>query len=174
MPDFDLLVERFLEDHPAMHDSLVAFARAALAFENGSPCEHALHHVGTAYNAATHFGIADPKVANTYQREVIVEYGAVVIAGLILHKLQNLRLTRVTRRGSRVDYFVGTNPGDQLGILEVSGTDEGRPEDRIKTKRGQLLESPYRKPPFSLHGWAAVTRFAPPLTSVVESIAKEA
>ena len=155
-----------------MHDSLPAFARSALGHEP-SPRDHALRHLGEAHAARTHFNAADPKIADTYQREDIIEYEAIVVAGLILSELQQLRLTRVTRRGSRVDYFLGTTPGDQAAVLEVSGTDNGSLADRLAGKRRQVEQSFYRSPPFSMRGFVAVTHFSPPLASVVDCVLPE-
>ena len=69
------------------------------------------------------FGKPHPRSANTLEREDFVEKGAIVLAGLLLAHFERKQITRVVRRGSRVDYFVGERPGDFRWILEVSGTD---------------------------------------------------
>ena len=63
---------------------------------------------------------------NTLEREDFVEKGAIVMAGLLLTRLEGKQITRVVPRGTHVDYFVGESPQDFRWIMEVGGTDEAR------------------------------------------------
>src|SRR5438128_2221125 len=99
------------------------------------------------------------------------EKGAIVLAGLLLMHFEGSRITRVVRRGSRVDYFVGTHPGDDRCIMEVGGTDHGNFTNLRAQKQAQLRESPYRLPPHLKDGFVAVTRFAPEAASSMDFVA---
>jgi hypothetical protein len=107
----------------------------------------------------------------TLQRPDFIEYGAIVLAGLVLSATEGLMITRVTRRGSRVDYFVGRQPGDQEAILEVGGTDSGSLASLRGSKQAQLRESFYAGPPLSLPGYVSATRFAQPAASALDHVA---
>ncbi len=166
-----LTIEAFLTNHQAMNGSLlVEPARAALMRHHTSPAPFQLQHASKARSAEVHFENPDPRSSNTLEREDIVEKGAIVLAGLLLTQFQKKQITRVVRRGSRVDYFVGKEPGDFGWILEVSGTDSGNITALLGQKREQLLESYYRQPPHSKDGFVAVTRFAPQATSILEPV----
>jgi hypothetical protein len=104
------------------------------------------------------------------ERERFVELGAIVMAGLLLAYFESKQITRVVKRGARVDYFVGERQGESRWILEVGGTDEGSLASLRSDKHEQLRESHYRQPPHSKDGFVAVTRFAPVATSVLDPI----
>jgi hypothetical protein len=99
-----------------------------------------------------------------------VEKGAIVLAGLLLARLARKQITDVALRGDRVDYFVAGRRGERRWLLEVSGTDEGDWRERFAEKRAQLLDSRLLRPPWSLGGFVAVTRFAPPAVSILEEV----
>lgn len=167
----DLDVEGFRQRHPGLNaDLLLDTARAALAAHGDSPASFEVHWQGQRLPAYVRFNRPDPRSAATLQRPVIVEQGAIVLASLVLHEITGLQVTRVAPRGSRVDYFVGRQPGDQQAILEVSGMDEGSLKQRQKDKLAQLLESTYRRPPFSKPGYVSVSRFAHPSASSLDEV----
>lgn len=162
-------VESFPRRHPGLHsDVLLPLARAALDHHERSPRDLDVMVNGNDHSAKISFSEADPRTANTIQRPVVVEYAAIVVAGLVLSKFFGLRITRATRRGSRVDYFVGSGPGHQEGVLEVSGTDDGNLASILGKKRAQLGSSRYLTGLFQKVGYVAVTRFAPRAVTCVE------
>jgi hypothetical protein len=153
-------VEAFGGQHPAMDaDSLVKSARAALGKHDPSPRAIDVRANNLHADATIFFNAPDSRTENTFQRPVLVENGAIVVAGLVLNELHNLQLSRATRRGSRVDYFVGPTSGSEHAILEVSGTDSGALPALLQRKRTQLHASHFRKPPFCKPGYVSVTRF---------------
>ncbi len=116
------------------------------------------------------FNPPDPRSQDTLEREDFVEKGAIVMAGVVLSRFEKKQITRVTKRGTRVDYFVGEGQQDFRWILEVSGTDEGEIESLLSRKRKQLEASPYRLPPHSQDGIVSVTRFAPHAVTFCNSV----
>jgi len=116
------------------------------------------------------FEPADPRSRGTLEREKFVELGAIVLAGLCLMYFERRRITRVTRRGNKVDYFVGELPGDTSHIMEVGGTDHRSFTTLRAEKHAQLRKSPYRLPPHVKDGFVAVTRFAPEAASGVDFV----
>jgi hypothetical protein len=164
-------VEELPRRHPAINAQLLLeHARVALASHGASPSPIDIHWRGQTLPARVHFQQPDPRSALTLQRPTFVELGAVVLAGLVLPATSGLQLTRVTPRGSRVDYFVGHQPGDLGGILEVGGTDRGSLAEVRGEKQAQLRESPYLRPPFCLPGYVSVTRFARPAASSLDEV----
>jgi IS4 transposase len=101
----------------------------------------------------------------------IVEHAAIVMSGLLLAEMHGKQLTRVVKRGLRVDYFVGDAPGDFSAIIEVGGTDKGNVAALRTAKHGQLMKSPLRAAPHWKAGFVAVTRFAPDAVSVLDHVA---
>jgi hypothetical protein len=99
---------------------------------------------------------------------VFVEKGAVVVAGLVLMATEQLQITRVVPRGSKVDYFVGRTPEDQEAILEVGGTDEDSLAQLRRKKCTQLEKSFYRRPLYCMSGFVSTTRFAMPSATALE------
>lgn len=167
----ELDVEDFVQQHPGLnHELLLDCARTALAEHGSPPAPFDVHWRGRKLPALAHFHQPNPRSAATLQRPVIVEQGAVVLAGLVLHATTGLQVTRVAPRGSHIDYFVGRHPGDQQAILEVSGTDEESLDRRRRDKQAQLLESRYRHPPFSMPGYVSVSKFARPSASSLDEV----
>jgi hypothetical protein len=165
-----------LEAFGTMHADLlqgsffVDAGRAALAHHHRSPVP--LRISGTATSDRTrllHFYLPDPRHVRSFQRERIVEDGAIAMAGLVL-ALEDRRLLRVTRRGSHVDYFFGaSNAKTTLGVVEISGTDRRSIETCYREKLIQARRSPYLE---RMSVLVAVTRFADPACRL-ERVTKE-
>lgn len=173
MPEsITLDVEDFARLHPALNGQmLLEYARTALAAYHSTPASFLVHQGDAALHAAAvNFGNPHPHSAITLEREDFVEKGAIVLAGLLLSHFEGKQITRVVRRGARVDYFVGEHPGDFRWILEVSGTDSESFASRRGTKRDQLRESIYHRPPYSKDGFVSVTRFASVAATSLDSI----
>ena len=88
---------------------------------------------------------------NTYQAPVITEFAALAMACILCDQKAKLAITEVTRRGDRVDYWLGTR---QL-LLEVSGTESGDIDDVCSKKASQQLQ----QNPFSKDGYVCAARF---------------
>jgi hypothetical protein len=78
---------------------------------------------------------------NTYQEPVITEFATLGLACILTSRRTGLQITEVTRRGERVDYWLG----DKEYVLEVSGTQSGSLEKLYETKAQQLSENPFEK-----------------------------
>jgi len=155
-------VEEFADLHPALNGLLLLeHARVALAGYHTSPTSFQLYRgEGAVLTVAVRFGKPHPLSAETLGREDFVEKGAIVLAGLLLARFEGKQITRVVRRGAKVDYFVGEQSGDYRWILEVSGTDAESFASRRLEKREQLRKSLYHRLPHSKDGFVSVTRFA--------------
>ncbi|HEV2802779.1 MAG TPA: hypothetical protein VGW12_20070 [Pyrinomonadaceae bacterium] len=82
------------------------------------------------------------RLLKTIQREVIVEHSAVAIAFLLVTEIASCKVTEVTLRGDKADYFLN---GRKI-MLEVSGTENaGKSVLRHREKCEQLLSNPYGK-----------------------------
>jgi hypothetical protein len=166
-----LNIEDFATQHPAMNSRLlVEHARVAFAKSHDSPAACRIECDSEQCRASVVFGSPEPTSKITLEREDFVEKGAIVMAGTLLHRFAGKQITRVTPRGSRVDYFVGEDPDDLRWVLEVGGTDAGHLETIRRTKHNQLAGSPYLRPPHSKSGYVGVTRFAPEAASVLDSV----
>jgi hypothetical protein len=151
------------------------FARAALGHHGGTPRSFKALRGDARHAAKISFAPPDERTANTYERERAVEFGAIVLAGLLLAMWEGKRITRVSKRnGSRVDYFVGEGIGDERWILEVGGTDDGNHQAKRTEKRRQLEASFYRRAPFKMDGFVGATRFTEPSVTSLDAIAAEA
>jgi hypothetical protein len=164
-------VEAFAVLHPVMDPTIVVFARAALSRHGGSPRSFEALRAGVRHAASVSFAPPDPRTDNTYERERLVEFGAIVLAGLLLGVWEGKRITRACKRGSRVDYFVGETPDDQRWVLEVGGTDNGNHQAKRTEKSRQLEESPYRRGPLKKGGFVGATRFAEPSVTSLDTFA---
>jgi hypothetical protein len=166
-----LSIESFAQEHPAMNPCLlVEPARVALARYHASPASFSISRDEMDCPATVEFDPPDPRSRQTLEREDFVEKGAIVMAGVVLSRFEKKQLTRVTKRGTHVDYFVGEKQQDFRWILEVSGTDEGEIGSLLARKRKQLEASPYRLPPHSKNGIVSVTRFAPDAVTRCNSV----
>jgi hypothetical protein len=167
-------VETFAALHTGMDPTLTGFARAALSLHGASPRSFRALRDGSSQLASVSFMSPDRRTEATYERERIVEFGAIVLAGLLLHEWEGKQITRVVRRGGRVDYFVGKIAGDVDWILEVGGTDSGVHQAKRSEKLQQLRDSFYRRPPFRKDGFAGATRFAEPAVTSLDAVPAEA
>lgn len=167
-------VEAFAAIHPEMDPSLAVFARAALSRHGESPRSFRALRDDAPHAARVSFAPPDWRTETTYEREKIVEFGAIVLAGLLLGAWEGKRITRVCKRGSRVDYFVGAAPDDQSWVLEVGGTDDGSHQAKRTEKRQQLEDSFYRRAPFKKGGFVGATRFTEPSVTSLDVLIGEA
>lgn len=166
--DAHLDVESFGRQHPAMNPQLLLeHARVALSKHGVSPREVTVTFDRAIRRGTVAFRMPEVTSANTLQEKTFTELGAVVMAGLLLHRQRGLQLTRATRCGSRVDYFVGRSPGSQEGVVEVKGRDVESVESLAERARSQLSRSFYMHAGYNLPGYVAVTRFAPMAASLV-------
>jgi hypothetical protein len=142
----------------------------ALGSQGGSPRLFSARRGDVRHEASISFAPPDARVVDTYERERHVEFGAIVLAGLLLDAWENKQITRVTKRGSRVDYFVGESPNDHRWVLEVGGTDDGSHQAKRTEKLRQLRESPYRRGPLKKGGFVGVTRFGEPGVTSLDAV----
>jgi hypothetical protein len=77
--------------------------------------------------------------ANTYQAAVLTEFATLGLACLLTTDRLNLKITEVTRRGERADYWIG----DREYLLEVSGAQQGDLDALHDTKTIQLCQNPF-------------------------------
>jgi len=90
----------------------------------------------------------------TYQTNVLTEFAALAVACILVNRRAGLEITEVTRRGDKVDYWIG----DRELLLEVSGTQNGDLAALCDSKAdGQLLKNPFNK-----DGFVCVSRFSSP------------
>ncbi|MCC6521899.1 MAG: hypothetical protein IT373_04495 [Polyangiaceae bacterium] len=167
-------VEAFPAHHPQLDPLLARFARAALGRHGASPRELRALRNGDPRAAIISFAAPDPRTEATYEADRITEFGAIVLAALLLHAWEEKRVTRVCARGGKVDYFVGCADGDQRWILEVGGTDRGNHSALRRAKLDQLRQSLYRRPPFRMGGFVAATRLADPGITSLDGVPAEA
>lgn len=79
---------------------------------------------------------------NTYQDGRITEYAALGLACILVRRRSKLEITEVTRRGDKVDYWLG----DRELLLEVSGSQDCDVERLCEEKaEQQLLVNPFEK-----------------------------
>ena len=91
---------------------------------------------------------------NTYQAPLLTEFAALAVACILCQCRANIEITEVTRRGEKVDYWLGNR---EL-LLEVSGTQDGNIESLCSTKAAEQLQvNPFRK-----DGFVCVARFEEP------------
>ncbi len=91
------------------------------------------------------------KCLNTYQSPVITEFAALAVA-CILCAQNGYEITEVTRRGDKVDYWLG----DREALIEVSGTDTGNIEQLCSAKATEQLQvNPHGK-----DGFVCVAQFS--------------
>ncbi len=174
--NFDLTLECFREAHPGINlKMLVEYASVSLAEVHASPAEFDFYHGDDEPRSAeVRFRSPDPRSALTLEREDVVEKGAIVMAGLCLTQFEGKQITRVVKRGTKIDYFVGESPQDIRWILEVGGTDKRLGLAALRAlKRKQLEQSPYRRSPHHKNGFVAATRFAPRAASALDPISSE-
>jgi hypothetical protein len=76
------------------------------------------------------------KCINTYQAPVLTEFAALAIACILCNQ-REMEITEVTRRGEKVDYWIG----NREALLEVSGTVSGDLEELCERKATQQLQT---------------------------------
>jgi hypothetical protein len=89
---------------------------------------------------------------NTYQESVITEFASLALACVLVRHRPKLQITEVTRRGEKVDYWLG----DRELLLEVSGAQQCNIDTLCNDKaQNQLLKNPFEK-----NGYVCVTDFS--------------
>jgi hypothetical protein len=89
---------------------------------------------------------------NTYQDPVITEFASLALACILISYRPKLQITEVTRRGEKVDYWLG----DRELLLEVSGAQQCNIDTLCNEKaENQLLQNPFQK-----SGYVCVTDFS--------------
>lgn len=96
-------------------------------------------------------GVDYSRCLNTYQESVITEFAALAVACILVHTRARLEITEVTRRGEKVDYWLGKR---EL-LLEVSGTQAGD----LAAIRDRKADEQLRVNPFGIGGYVCVSRF---------------
>lgn len=91
---------------------------------------------------------------NTYQAPVLTEFAALAVACILTHLRAGLEITEVTRRGEKVDYWLG----NREFLIEVSGTADGDLHGLRDTKAAEQL----LKNPFGRDGFVCVSSFKAP------------
>jgi hypothetical protein len=87
----------------------------------------------------------------TYQAPVITEFAALGVACLLTQFRLRKEITEVTRRGQKVDYWIG----ERELVLEVSGQGEGNLDVLREEKAEQLRSNPFEK-----DGYVCVVNFS--------------
>lgn len=82
------------------------------------------------------------RCVKTYQSPIITEYATLGLACLLLGLRTNHKISEVTLRGDRADYWLD---GKSL-LLEVSGQQDGSMHQLVATKEAQLRANPFGKP----------------------------
>ena len=109
-----------------------------------SPVHLAWNGLGTDYE----------QCINTYQSPILTEFATLAVACILCQCRAGIEITEVTRRGEKVDYWLG----DRELLLEVSGTQEGNIDSLCTTKATEQLQAnPFRK-----DGYVCVARFENP------------
>jgi hypothetical protein len=85
---------------------------------------------------------------NTYQAPVITEYATLGLACVLLTHRASLEITEVTRRGERVDYWIGDENAPRRYVLEVGGQQHGSLEELCDEKTIQLRDNPWARDGF--------------------------
>lgn len=80
---------------------------------------------------------------NTYQDPVLTEFATLGLACILLSRHTNFRISEVTRRGERVDYWIGDSNVRKRFVLEVGGQQTGSIDQLSIAKTKQLNENPW-------------------------------
>lgn len=91
------------------------------------------------------------RCVNTYQEPVLTEFAALGLACVLVHARAGLEITEVTRRGDKVDYWLG----DRELLLEVSGCTDCDLEQLCTDKADNQL----KQNPFKRDGYVCVVNF---------------
>jgi hypothetical protein len=84
------------------------------------------------------------KCLRTYQIPVITEFATLGLSCILIRNRAGLRISEVTRRGERADYWLG----EKRYLVEIAGLAEGDIESLCLQKASQLLSNPFRKDGF--------------------------
>lgn len=104
----------------------------SVRLEDGSVVEGTLNLVWNGL--AADFG----QTVNTYQSTQITEFATLGLACILVHERAARRITEVTRRGERADYWMGEGL-----LIEVSGQQNGNLQALRDNKAAQLLANPF-------------------------------
>lgn len=80
---------------------------------------------------------------NAYQDPVLTEFATLGLACILLNRHTNFRISEVTRRGERVDYWIGDSVVRKRFVLEVGGQQGGSIEHLSLLKTNQLNANPW-------------------------------
>ncbi len=141
-------------DHPAIwwREAQLAFATRA-AHASGDSCDFvlALRTKSTSGEPTKHrWTLRSPKwltaseltkYKNTAPEQDISEAAAIAIAGAVLASECHLRMTQVTLRGERGDYWLAKGKGAGKTLCEVSGTGAGALNGLFTKKKKQVLRN---------------------------------
>ena len=81
--------------------------------------------------------------ARTYQEPVLTEFATLGLACILLTENTDLSISEVTRRGEKVDYWIGDSNNRKKYVLEVGGQQGGSLDALASTKTAQLEENPW-------------------------------
>lgn len=81
------------------------------------------------------------QMRRTYQEPVLTEFATYALACASVEQFAQMEITGVTRRGQRVDFWIG----DYELVLEVSGQQQGNLQRLHEIKRRQFQENPMEK-----------------------------
>lgn len=140
--------------------TFVEAAATALAHYHDSPVDLGVHVQPMALVCLSW----SPRVTSltcVLQRSLILELGACMVAFVVAGCVLKRKVTRVTKRGTGPDYWIGEEVGDLHELLEVSGTDNKDPHARIREKEANLGKRHLSKPVLLI-----VTRFCKPDVAV--------
>lgn len=79
---------------------------------------------------------------NSYQDPVITEFASLALACILVHDRAKMQITEVTRRGEKVDYWLG----DRELLIEIAGREDGDIDELCTRKANdQLLKNPMER-----------------------------
>lgn len=88
------------------------------------------------------------KCIRTYQDGVLTEFATLGLACILLSRHTQFRISEVTRRGERVDYWIGDDQVSKRYVLEVGGLQAGSIEALTAEKAEQLNANPWNSSGF--------------------------
>lgn len=80
---------------------------------------------------------------NTYQEPVLTEFATLGLACILLTRHTDLRISEVTRRGEKVDYWIGDDAQRKQFVLEVGGLQNGNIDNLSNDKITQSVQNPW-------------------------------
>lgn len=108
---------------------------------------------GAEVSGALHLrweGLGDDfkQCVNTYQEPVLTEFATLGLACVLLTNYTSFSISEVTRRGERVDYWIGDDQNRKRFVLEVGGQQNGPIDGLSTSKTTQLQDNPWKRPGF--------------------------